>query len=894
MDDTEKRKLYLIDGSSYIYRAYHAIRGLSNSRGLPTNAVFGFTKMLLKLLSEKNPEHIAIVFDAKGPTFRHSIYPEYKANRPPMPEDMSVQIPFIKSIIGHFNIPAMEKPLYEADDIIGTMARIYSEQGFIVVMVTGDKDFKQLITPSVFMWDTMKGTVTDYRMIKETYGFEPVRVIDVMALSGDRSDNIPGIPGIGEKTAVKLIQDFISIENLYAHIDKIKRRKLKENLERYKDNAFLSKRLVTIDQWVPLDDLSGPPKRGEPDNNALSEIFRKLEFRDLWDMVTARQENTSTYKLVLNSEDLASIAAKIKEKAIVAVDTETTGKDPMHADLVGLSLSCEEGKAWYIPFMHDYPGVPSQIEWSCARDILKPVLESEKILKVGQNIKYDAEILYRHGIKLAGIYFDTMIASYVINPGLRQHNLGNLAQHYLNYRMINYKDVVGKGKGASNFSRVELNTAMHYSCEDADITLRLMHILDKQLEEDGNKPLFHEIEMALLPVLMDMELTGIRLDTELLIQMSNQFEEQLKSIKAKIFKEAGMEFNLNSSQQLAFVLFEKLKLPVQRKTAKTNRFSTDVNVLKKLCAYPSPIPKLILRYRTLSKLKSTYLDSLVREVNPVTKRIHTSYNQTVTSTGRLSSSNPNLQNIPARTEEGRKIRKAFVAEKGCHLVSADYSQIELRIMAHYSGDQAFIDAFRQNEDIHRRTASEILSGNPENVTNEMRQIAKAINFGIIYGMGPRRLAEELNIDQKTAKDYIHAYYTKYSGVLRYKEEMINMARKKGYVSTLFNRRRYLPDINSSNKRIAAESERMAINTPIQGTAADLIKKAMIHIHQHLAKEKFKTKMLLQVHDELVFEVPDNELEIIIPIIRKKMEGVHKLIVPLKVDINVGPNWDEAH
>ena len=894
MDNTEKKELYLIDGSSYIYRAYHAIRGLSNSRGMPTNAIFGFTKMLLKLLTEKEPEHIAVVFDAKGPTFRHSIYPEYKANRPPMPDDMSVQIPFIKSIIEHFNIPSLEKALYEADDIIGTLARIYSEQGFNVVMVTGDKDFKQLITPRVFMWDTMKDTVTDYKMIKETYGFEPVRFIDVMALSGDRSDNIPGIPGVGEKTAVKLIKQFTSLENLYEHLDEIKRKKLKENLARYKDNAFLSKRLVTIDQWVPLDDFSGSLQRGEPDNNALSKIFRELEFRDLWDMVTSSQENNATYKLVLSSEDLFSVVEEIKEKGIVSVDTETTGKDPMHADLVGISLSCEEGTGWYIPFMHTYPDAPDQIKWEHARDILRPVLESEKILKVGQNIKYDAEVMYRHGIQLAGIYFDTMIASYVINPGLRQHNLDNLAQHYLNYRMISYKDIVGKGKDASNFSRVRLDIAMRYSCEDADITLRLMHILNKRLEEDGNKPLFHEIEMALLPVLMDMELTGIKVDTELLIQMSNQFKEQLKSLEAKIFKEAGMEFNLNSSQQLGFVLFEKLGLPVQRKTAKTNRYSTDVKVLKKLCAYPSPIPKLVLHYRTLSKLKSTYLDSLVKEVNPDTKRIHTSYNQTVTSTGRLSSSNPNLQNIPAKTEEGRKIRQAFVAEEGCHLVSADYSQIELRIMAHYSKDQALIEAFRQNEDIHRRTASEILADNPENVTDEMRQIAKAINFGIIYGMGPRRLAEELRIDQKTAKNYINAYYARYSGVLRYREEMIKMARKNGYVSTLFNRRRYLPDINSSNKRIAAESERMAINTPIQGTAADLIKKAMIQIHQRLVKEKFKAKMLLQVHDELVFEVPDNELETLIPIVRKEMEGVHKLIVPLKVDINSGLNWDEAH
>jgi len=561
---------------------------------------------------------------------------------------------------------------------------------------------------------------------------------------------------------------------------------------------------------------------------------------------------------------------------------------------VGISFSWEENRAYYLPLTHHYLGAPDQLDITKALTILRNVLEDEKIAKIGQNIKYDALVFKRHGIELQGIHFDTMIASYVINPGLRQHNLDYLAQHYLNHKMITYNDLVGKGKEKINFSEVDVESAKVYSCEDADITLMLMNVLEKELQSDMNEDLFYKMEMKLLPVLMDMELAGIKINAKFFDEMSHRFAEQIKEIEQEIYEEAGMEFNINSPNQLGYVLFEKLRLPVQKKTTKTKAYSTDVKVLKKLSSLPYKIPKLLLRYRTLSKLKSTYLDALVKIANPSTGRIHTSFNQTVAATGRLSSSNPNLQNIPIKGEEGREIRKGFVADKGNYLLSADYSQIELRVFAHYSGDPDLMAAFKREEDIHARTASEILGVEADAVTQEMRRIAKAINFGIIYGMGPHKLSEELNIDTKTAKNYISAYYKRYQGVAKYREGAIASAREKGYVTTLFNRRRYLPEINHAKQRIRAEAERMAINTPIQGTAADLIKMAMINIQSRLKKENFKTKMLLQVHDELVFEVPEDEIEMIPPIIKEEMEGVYRLEVPLKVDINRGRNWHEAH
>jgi DNA polymerase-1 len=894
MGDTSKT-VYLVDGSSYVYRAYHAIRGLSNSKGFPTNAIFGFVKMILTLFGKKTPQYAAIVFDVKGPTFRHEIYPEYKANRPPPPDDLIIQIPCIKDAVRGFNVRAIEKMGYEADDIIGTLARKAEAKSFDVVIVTGDKDFRQLITDKIALWDTMKDKFTDYPTFVAENELEPQQIIDVMGLAGDRSDNIPGVPGVGEKTAAGLIRSYGSLEGVLEHLAEIKKKKLKENLEMAQGAAALSKKLVTIDRFVPLEEEIEDLRVGEPDNETLSGMFRELEFKGLWDQFASpKASETGDYRPCLSEDDLRSLIGEIKRKGLVSVDTETTSRDPLSAELVGISFALEEGRGTYLPLAHHYQGAPVQLDLASALELLRPILEDSRIAKVGQNIKYDALVLTRHGVTMEGIHFDTMIASYVINPGLRQHGLDYLAQHYLAHKMISYADVVGKGKQQRSFAEVDVERATEYSCEDADITLRLMSILDEQLQADQNQDLFYGLELKLVPVLSEMELNGIEIDTAYLKAMSERFAVQLKEVESEIYAEAGMEFNINSSQQLGFVLFEKLQLPTQKKTSKTKAYSTDVKVLTKLAALPFKIPKLLLRYRTLSKLKSTYIDALVKLVDPSTGRVHTSFNQTVAATGRLSSSNPNLQNIPVRGEEGREIRRAFVAKARHRLLSADYSQVELRVFAHYSKDQAFTEAFRQEDDVHTRTAAEILDVDPQAVTPDMRRIAKAINFGIIYGMGARRLAEELGIDHKTAKSYIETYYARYQGVVRYREEMLASARSKGYVSTLFNRRRYLPHINDSDQRVRAEAERMAINTPIQGTAADLIKKAMINIAQRLKQERLETKMLLQVHDELVFEVPEEETEAVGAMVKEEMERVHPLDVPLKVGINIGRNWEEAH
>ena len=850
--------------------------------------------MILKLLADKNPRYLVITFDTKGPTFRHKIYEDYKANRPPMPEDMAVQIPVIKSIIKNLNIRLIEKEGYEADDVIGTLARINKEKGYNVVIVSGDKDFRQVITAGISMLDTMKETITDYASLKQTYGFEPEKFIDVMGLSGDSTDNIPGIPGVGEKTAIDLIKDFGSFENVFENVDKIKKKKLKQNLKEFRHNAFLSKKLVTIDSFVPLEYDVEQLKVGTRHTEELAKIFRECEFKGLWEQFALREDTPKEYSLCFSKDDLNTLIEQIKKTGMVSIDTETTSKYPLQAKLVGISFSCEEQKGYYLPLAHSYLGAPPQLDISESLEALREILEDEQITKVGQNIKYDAEVLKQYGVTVKGIHFDTMIASYVINPSLRQHNLDYLAQYYLNHKMISYQEVVGKGKNALNFSEIEVEKAMAYSCEDADMTLRLMRFLDDKLKFFKNEELFYNLEMKLLPVLMDMEMIGIKIDIRFFEQLSVRFANRMKEIKEEIFDEAGMEFNINSPQQLGYVLFEKLQLPVQKKTSKTKRYSTDVRVLKKLTAFPNKIPGLVLRYRTFSKLKSTYLDALMKMAEPSTYRIHTSYNQTVTATGRLSSSYPNLQNIPIRGKYGREIRKGFISEDGHYLVSADYSQIELRIFAHYSGDEAFITAFKQNEDIHTRTAAEILGVEGQAVTPDMRRIAKAVNFGIIYGMGARKLGEELEIDFKTAKNYISVYYERYQGVARYRQETIETAQKNGYVSTLLNRRRYLPDINHSNHVIRAEAERMAINTPIQGTAADLIKMAMINIYQRLNQKYSTSKMLLQVHDELVFEIPEEELDTVVLMIKDEMEGVYALRVPLKVDINIGKNWEEAH
>ena len=892
----EKRTVYLVDGSSYIHRAYHAIRNLANSSGLPTNATYGFTRMLLKLLEERAPHYAAVVFDAKGKTFRHDLYAEYKATRPPAPEDLVVQIPYIKRIVEGLSLKMLEREGFEADDLIGTLARKAEHQGYDVVVVTGDKDFRQIVSSRVSLWDSMKDRVTDYQTLKNSYdGLEPEQMVDLMGLAGDSADNVPGVLGIGEKTALTLIRTYGNMEGVYRNVEDITRKKLKENLIRDRENAFLSKRLVALDCEVPLQLDVEDLKVADPDTKALAEVFRDLEFRDLWDRYASRSSSgVGEVRLCQDEAALRALVQEIRHWQRVSLDTETTSTDPFRARLVGLSFAWREGQAVYAPFAHDYDGAPEQVSWEVAREILREVIEDPGIAKVGQNIKYDAVVLRRHGVELQGMQFDTMVASYVINPGLRQHNLDALAQHYLNHRMIAYHEVVGKGKKEVGFSKVLIEKAAEYAGEDAEVTLRLTEVLEEKLADDKNQDLFHKLEMQLLPVLVDMELTGIRVDPNVFQEMSQRFSRELERIQQEIFEEAGMEFNVNSPQQLGFVLFEKLGLPTQGKTSKTRAYATDVRVLKKLAAMQFRIPELLLVYRSLSKLKSTYLDTLVTMVHPETGRIHTSFNQAVAATGRLSSSNPNLQNIPIRTPEGRDIRKGFVAEPGCVLLSADYSQIELRIFAHYSGDAALKEAFAQGEDVHARTAEEIFEGREEGSPAEMRRIAKAINFGIIYGMGPHKLSEELGIDHRTAKAYIEAYYQKHPGVVRFREDMIERAKKDGYVTTLFNRRRYLPDIHHRSRFVRGEAERMAVNTPIQGTAADLIKQAMIRIHGHLKEKGWSTRMILQVHDELVFEVPEAELERVRPFVQEAMEDVYELDVPLKVDMGEGKNWADAH
>ncbi len=890
----KNKTLYLIDGTAYIYRAYHAIRGLTNSTGLPTNAAFGFTRILIKLIEDRSPEYVVMFFDAKGPTFRHKIYKDYKANRPPMPEDLSVQIPHIKKITQGFKIPVIEMQGFEADDLIGTFSLKAEGVGFSVVMVTGDKDFVQLVTDKAIIWDPMKEKTIDMKTVRESFGVEPNQMIDVMGLSGDTSDNIPGVPGIGPKTALALIKTFGSMDSLYEQLDKITKKKQNQNLVQYKAQAFLSRDLVKINTQVPIAFTPQDFKLEEPDNASLSSIFKMLEFRQLQkDFPKKADLSKKQYVTVMDTESLSDLVACLKRSNLFAVDTETTSKDPMKAELVGLSFSVKSDEAFYIPLAHDYPDVPDQLELKTVLNLLKPLLENPGIKKIGQNIKYDWIVLKHYDINLAGVVFDTMLASYLINPSKRAHNLDQIALDFLDHKTITYEDVTGKGKKSINFAQVPLEKAGPYSCEDADVTLMAYHVLKPMLEKLDLMELMEKVEMPLVPVLMKMEMTGICVDRDKLRNLSKSFEHQLEQLEISIYSIAGEEFNIRSSQQLGHILFEKLKLPVQKKTAKKTGYSTDVNVLKAL-ADKHELPEFILRHRALSKLKSTYTDALLDLIHPETERVHTSYNQTVTATGRLSSSNPNLQNIPIRTDQGMEIRSAFIPKDGWTLVAADYSQIELRILAHYADDEILIKAFKDDKDIHTRTAAEVFQVFPSFITPELRQQAKVINFGIVYGMSPYGLSKELNISRKMAKTYIDNYFARYKGVKRFVDQTISSARDVRKTSTLLGRIRHLPDINSTNKTVREFSERTAINTPIQGTAADLIKLAMIKVDAVFRERNLKAAMLLSVHDEIVFEVPPEELEAAKKLIKKIMEGIWDLKVPLKVNIASGLNWAEAH
>ena len=887
-------RIYLIDGSAYIHRAYHAIRGLSTSRGFVTNAAFGFTRMLIELMDDRSPKYVAMVFDSRGPTFRHDMYAAYKANRAKMPDDMAPQIPYIKQITDGFNIPVVEKPGFEADDLIGTLAKKAEAAGYEVVMVTGDKDFIQLITDRVTVWDPMKDEVLDRAAVLEQFGIEPPQMAEVQGLSGDSSDNIPGVPGIGKKTAIKLIQAFGSIDGLYARLGEVGAAKMLEKLETHREQAFLSRDLARIDTDAPIAlDLAGIETR-PPDNRKLSALFRELEFRQLQKEYPLEIDlSEKDYRTICDEAALDALVEELKAAGRFSLDTETTCLSPMAAELVGISFSITPGTAVYVPCGHSCPGAV-QLDRGLVLEKLKPLLEDPDIEKIGQNIKYDWTVLRRCGVDLAGVTFDTMVASYVLNPEKRAHSLEQIALDYLEHRMITYDEVVMvEGKRCASFCEVPVDAACTYSCEDADITLAASRKLAPMIADAGLTRLFETVEMPLVPVLVRMEETGIRVDTARLGSMSKELADELAQIEIEICRIAGEEFNIQSSQQLGYILFEKLCLPRQKKTKKKTGYSTDVEVLTALALHHE-LPALILRHRMLAKLKSTYVDALFELVNPATGRLHTSFNQTITATGRLSSSNPNLQNIPIRTEAGRDVRRAFIPREGWYFVSADYSQIELRLLAHYSGDEKLIRSFLKDEDIHTRTAAEVFMADPAMVTHELRRQAKVINFGIIYGMGAYSLSKELGISQKMAKTYIDNYFYRYSGVKAFIDQTLETARATGKIGTELGRTRRLPDINSRNRNLQAFAERTAVNMPIQGTAADLIKLAMIRIDQALRERNFRSAMLLTVHDELVFEVPPDELETLQSLTREIMEHVWDLKVPLKVNLAIGKDWAEAH
>lgn len=886
-----KKTFYIIDGNSYIYRAFYAIRNLSTSQGLPTNAVFGFANMLLKVIKEKSPDMLAIVFDPKGPTRRHIEYKEYKAHRPPMPKDLVQQIPYIHNLVEAFRIPVFVQEGQEADDVIATLARKAEADGHLVVIVTGDKDIMQLVGNNISIYDTLKEKVYGPDEVLERWGVKPEQMAEIIGLMGDSSDNIPGVEGIGEKTAQTLIKQYGTIENLLTHAHEISKPKLKQSLIEHADLARLSRDLAVLHTDIPIPLSYDAVKPKEPDNAALLAILRKLEFPSLLKYVTQEEQKVGTYETILSEKDFQSLLDTISSAEAFCFDTETTSLDPLNAELVGIAFAVKPHHAYYLPFSHTYLGAPKQIACDQAIAALKPIFANPNIKKIGQNLKYDLLVLSQYGVVVNGISFDTMIASYLLNPSRTSHGMDALALEYLNYKTMTYEEVCGTGKKQICFDLVSVEIATRYAAEDADITLQLQRIFAPLLLEQNLMPLFQDMEMPLMEVLVDMEKTGVKINADFLKTMSGKLGTEMKEIEKNIFELAGIEFNINSPKQLAEILFNKLNLTPIKKT-KTG-FSTDVDVLEEL-AHVHTLPAEILKYRTLAKLKSTYVDALPTLINPRTQRLHTSLNQTVTATGRLSSSEPNLQNIPIRTDVGREIRKAFIADPGCSLLSADYSQIELRILAHMSNDPALIETFQRDEDIHTRTASEIFGLDPEEISAEMRRNAKAVNFGIIYGISAFGLAQNIGVSNSEAKKYIDNYFGRYPEVRAYLDKTVHDAKQNGYVTTLLGRRRPIPELGSGTAAIRNFGERTAVNTPIQGTAADLIKLAMIHIQARLQKEGLKSKMILQVHDELVFEMPDNEIETMKTLVKHEMENVLALSVPIKVDMCVGKNWEEAH
>ncbi len=891
----EGKKLFIIDGTSFCYRAFYAIRSLSNSRGEPTNAIYGFVTMMRKLIQDHEPAYLAMCFDRKEPTFRHERYKEYKAHRKPMPDDLVQQLEPIKAFCRAYQFALFEQAGYEADDLIGTLARSGEKEGFDVFIVTGDKDAMQLVDEKIKILNPNKeNLIFDTEMVKKRFdGLGPEKVVDLMALMGDASDNIPGVPGIGEKTAIKLIQEFGSVDNLLKQVAHIRSKSQQALLKENEKSALLSKDLARIDTGVPLtfdwDDLQIRP----PDEAELVELCKRYEFRNLLKEHSQTGESAETgrnYRTIQTEKDFQDFLEDLKKAGAFSFDTETTSSDPMRAHLVGMSFSWKNLEAAYIPVaspQHKGQGLPLEK----VLKVLKPVLENEGQKKYGQNIKYDWIVMKRHGIALSGISFDTMIASYLINPLKLNHNLDDISLEYLSVKKITTESLLGKGKAERTMDEAPLEEVSRYACEDADCVFRLVPLLKERLEEQKTSELFQSVEMPLSEVLAKMEMNGVHLDLKFLAKLSEKAGEDLKALTLDIFREAGEEFNINSTKQLSEILFIKMKLPVIRRT-KTG-YSTDEGVLQKL-ALTYELPKKILDYREKSKLKSTYLDALPEMIHPETGLIHTSYNQATTATGRLSSSDPNLQNIPIKTETGREIRRAFIPRRigklARKLVAADYSQVELRILAHLSGDQNLTQAFEEDRDIHRFTATLLYGTSEKDVTREMRNVAKTINFSIIYGKTAYGLSQDLGISISEADGFIGEYFKRYPGIRDYLESQKEKARQDGYLTTILGRRSYFPEINSKNMQVRQFAERAAINAPIQGSAADLIKLAMIAIQRRLERDFEDTFMIMQVHDELVFDVAEASAEEVSGMVKETMEKAYSMHVPLKVDLFTGDSW----
>ncbi len=924
--------LVLVDGSSYLYRAFHAFPPLTNSAGEPTGAMYGVLNMLKSLISQVQPSHIAVVFDAKGKTFRDEMFEQYKSHRPPMPDDLRKQIQPLHDIIRALGIPLLVIEGVEADDVIGTLAVAASKANQKVLISTGDKDMAQLVDDNIMLINTMNNTLLDREAVIEKYGIPPELIIDYLALMGDSADNIPGVAGVGEKTALGLLQGIGSMAEIYANLDKVAElpirgaKKLGDKLLAEKEMADLSYRLATIKTDVALDITPEQLTLGASNNDQLTEYFGRYEFKR-WlnevmngaDSITNNNEqptkinhyqatpalaqdnsdealpaiqiDRSRYETLLTEADLNRWVEKLKQAKLFALDTETDNLDYMAANLVGISFALENGEAAYLPLQLDYLGAPKTLEKTTALTLLKPILENPAIQKVGQNFKYDLTIFARNGIDVQGVAFDTMLESYVLNSTGR-HNMDDLAKRYLGHQTISFEEIAGKGKNQLTFNQIPLEQAAEYAAEDADVTMKLQQVLWEKLSKEPTlEKLFKEMELPLLGVLSRMERRGVLIDSDALFLQSNEIANRLSELEEQAYVLAGQPFNLASTKQLQEILFDKLGLPVIQKTPK-GAPSTNEEVLEEL-AFSHELPKVLVEHRGLSKLKSTYTDKLPQMVNPQTGRVHTSYHQAVTATGRLSSSDPNLQNIPIRNEEGRRIRQAFIAREGFTVVAADYSQIELRIMAHLSQDQGLINAFTQGKDIHRSTAAEIFGVALDEVTSEQRRNAKAINFGLIYGMSAFGLSRQLGIGRADAQNYMDLYFKRYPGVQTFMHDIREKAKAQGYVETLFGRRLYLPDINSSNGMRRKAAERVAINAPMQGTAADIIKRAMIQLDQKLQNDP-DIAMIMQVHDELVFEVRSEKVAFYNELIKTQMESAADLVVPLIVEVGQGTNWDEAH